>query len=62
VRLYLGRGGALQVNGLLTNRLREAPDKEIEVITVNYAPRAVGAIHQHDAHAVVYVLDGEVEM
>jgi|SRR4029077_9418501 len=36
--------------------------KEIEVITVNYAPGAVDAIHRHDAHAVVYVLDGEVEM
>jgi len=33
-----------------------------QVITVNYAPGAVDAIHRHDAHAVVYVLDGEVEM
>ena len=43
-------------------QLPEAPGKEIEVITVNYAPGAVDAIHRHDAHAVVYVLDGEVEM
>ena len=41
---------------------RNAWGKEIEVITVNYAPGAVDAIHRHDAHAVVYVLDGEVEM
>jgi quercetin dioxygenase-like cupin family protein len=53
---------AQQVNTLLTKRLPEAPGKEIEVITVNYAPGAVDAIHRHDAHAVVYVLDGEVEM
>ena len=53
---------AQQVNTLLTKKLPEAPGKEIEVITVNYAPGAVDAIHRHDAHAVVYVLEGEVEM
>jgi quercetin dioxygenase-like cupin family protein len=53
---------AQQVNTLLTKQLPEAPGKEIEVITVNYAPGAVGAMHRHDAHAVVYVLEGEVEM
>src|SRR5689334_21816901 len=53
---------AQQVNTLLTKRLPEAPGKEIEVITVNYAPGAGDVIHRHDAHAVVYVLDGEVEM
>jgi quercetin dioxygenase-like cupin family protein len=53
---------AQQVNTLLTKQLPEAPGKEIAVVTVNYAPGAVDAIHRHDAHAVVYVLDGEVEM
>jgi quercetin dioxygenase-like cupin family protein len=53
---------AQQVNRLFTKQLPEAPGKKIEVITVNYAPGAVDAIHRHDAHAVVYVLDGEVEM
>src|SRR5260370_27313015 len=53
---------AQQVNTLFTKQLPEAPGKEIEVITVNYAPGAVDAVHRHDAHAVVYVLDGEVEM
>ena len=51
-----------KVNTLLTKQLPEAPGKEIEVSTVNYAPGAVDVIHRHDAHAVVYVLDGEVEM
>jgi quercetin dioxygenase-like cupin family protein len=51
-----------QVNTLLTKQLTEAPGQEIEVITVRYAPGAVDAIHRHDAYAVVYVLDGEVEM
>ena len=53
---------AQQVNTLLRKQLPETPGKEIEVITVNYAPGASDAIHRHDAHAVVYVLDGEVEM
>jgi quercetin dioxygenase-like cupin family protein len=53
---------AQQVNTLFTKRLLEAPGKEIEVITVNYVPGAVDAIHRHNAHAVVYVLEGEVEM
>ena len=45
---------APQVNTLFTKQLPEAPGKEIEVITVNYAPGAVDAIHRHDAHAVVF--------
>ena len=51
---------APQVNTLFTKQLPEAPGKEIEVITVNYAPGAVDAIHRHDAHAVVYVLEGRL--
>ena len=53
---------AQQVDTLLMKRLPEAPGKEIEVITVNYGPGAADTIHRHHAHAVVYVLDGEVEM
>jgi quercetin dioxygenase-like cupin family protein len=53
---------AQQVNTLFTRQLPESPGKEIEVITVNYAPGAADAIHRHNAHAVVYVLQGEIEM
>jgi quercetin dioxygenase-like cupin family protein len=53
---------AQQVTTFLTKQLPEVQGKEIEVITVNYAPGAVDAIHRHDAHAVDYVLKGEVEM
>ena len=38
---------AQQVNTLFTKQLPEAPGKEIEVITVNYASGAVDAIHRH---------------
>jgi quercetin dioxygenase-like cupin family protein len=53
---------AQTVRTLLTKTLPEAPGKEIQVVTVYYAPGAVDPIHRHDAHAVVYVLEGEVEM
>lgn len=53
---------AQEVNKLLTKPLPEAQGKEIEVITVDYAPGAVDRMHRHDAHAVVYVLEGEIEM
>src|SRR5246500_5849328 len=53
---------AQQVNTLLTKQLPEAPGKKIEFIAVNYAPGAVDTIRRHDAHAAVYVLEGEVEM
>ena len=35
------------MNTLLRKPLPEAPGKEIEVITVNYPPGAVDAIHLH---------------
>ena len=53
---------AQQVTTLLTKALPELPGKQIALITVDYAPGASGAIHRHDAHAVVYVLEGELEM
>jgi len=59
---FVSDAHAQQVNTLFTKALPETPGKEIEVITVNYAPGEVDAIHRHDAHTVVYVLEGEVEM
>jgi quercetin dioxygenase-like cupin family protein len=51
---------AQQAKTLFTKQLPELPGREIEVITVDYSPGAVDAIHRHGAHAVVYVLDGEL--
>jgi quercetin dioxygenase-like cupin family protein len=47
---------------LFTKQLPDARGKEIELITVNYAPGAVCAIYRHNGHAVLYVREGEVEM
>jgi quercetin dioxygenase-like cupin family protein len=54
--------GAQHVTSLLTKPLPDFPGKEMDVITVEYAPGAVDPIHRHDAHAVVYVLEGHIEM
>jgi quercetin dioxygenase-like cupin family protein len=53
---------AQKVDTLLTKKLPESPGKEIQVVTVSYAPGGVDAIHRHDAHVVAYVLEGEIEM
>jgi quercetin dioxygenase-like cupin family protein len=40
----------------------EVPGRELLMITVNYPPGAVDPIHRHDAHALVYVLEGSIIM
>jgi quercetin dioxygenase-like cupin family protein len=54
--------GAQRVDKLFAKPLPDLPGKEIEVLTVNYDPGAASAIHRHDAHVVVYVLEGEIDM
>lgn len=53
---------AQRVTPLLTQKMPDLPGKEIDVITVEFAPGSVDPIHRHNAHAVVYVLSGEIEM
>jgi quercetin dioxygenase-like cupin family protein len=53
---------ALAVDTLLKKKLPDDPGKEIQVVTVDYAPGDMDAIHRHNAHAVVYVLEGELDM
>ena len=47
---------------LMTKALADYPGKEIVVITVDYPPGIVEAAHHHDAHAIVYVLQGNIVM
>ena len=51
-----------KVTSLMTNDLTENPGREVLVITVEHAPGGSSAIHRHDAHAFVYVLEGSVVM
>ena len=47
---------------LMSKDLKEAPGKEVSMITVEHAPGGSSAIHRHNAHAFVYVLEGSVVM
>ena len=51
-----------KVTPLLSKDLTGIPGKEGVMITVDYAPGATDAIHRHNAHVFVYVLEGSVVM
>jgi quercetin dioxygenase-like cupin family protein len=51
-----------KVTPLLSKELTGIPGKEGLMITVEYAPGATDAIHRHNAHVFVYVLEGSVVM
>src|SRR4249920_4235923 len=51
-----------KVTSLMSKDLTENPGKEVLMITVEHAPGGSSAIHRHNAHAYVYVLEGSVVM
>jgi len=51
-----------KVTSLMSKDLTENPGKELLMITVEHAPGGASSIHRHNAHAIVYVLDGSVVM
>jgi quercetin dioxygenase-like cupin family protein len=51
-----------QVTPLMSKDLADFPGKEGLMITVVYPPGASDPIHRHNAHAVVYVLEGSIVM
>ena len=51
-----------KVTPLMSKDLKESPGKEALMITVEHAPGGSSAIHRHNAHAFVYVLEGSVVM
>ena len=56
----LARGA--EVTPLMSKDLPECPGREGVMITVVYPPGASDAMHRHNAHAFVYVLEGSVVM
>jgi quercetin dioxygenase-like cupin family protein len=50
------------VTSLTSKDLPENPGREVLMITVEHAPGGSSAIHRHNAHAFVYVLEGSVVM
>jgi quercetin dioxygenase-like cupin family protein len=50
------------VTPLMTKELADLPGKEALMITVEYPPGSKDAVHRHNAHAFVYVLEGSIVM
>jgi quercetin dioxygenase-like cupin family protein len=53
---------AADVKELFAIDLADYPGKEGRMIEVSYPPGAQDMVHRHDAHAFVYVLEGEIVM
>jgi quercetin dioxygenase-like cupin family protein len=53
---------AADVKELFASDLADYPGKEGRMIEVSYPPGGQDAVHRHDAHAFVYVLEGEIVM
>ena len=53
---------AADVKDLFAIDLADYPGKEGRVIEVSYPPGAKDVVHRHDAHAFVYVLEGQIIM
>jgi quercetin dioxygenase-like cupin family protein len=51
-----------KVTPLMSKDLADFPGKEALMITVEHAPGGASAIHRHNAHAFVYMLEGSVIM
>jgi quercetin dioxygenase-like cupin family protein len=66
VLLFLMTGTVLAqeptVTSLMSKDLADIPGKEALMITVEYHPGGTDAIHRHNAHAFVYVLEGSIVM
>jgi quercetin dioxygenase-like cupin family protein len=51
-----------KVTALMSKALAEYPGKEVLMLTVEHVPGGSSAIHRHNAHAFVYMLEGSVVM
>ena len=53
---------AADVKELFTIDLADYPGKEGRMLEVSYPPGAQDMVHRHDAHAFIYVLEGQIVM
>ena len=51
-----------KVTSLMSKPLSDIPGKELLMITVEYPPDGSDPVHRHNAHALVYVLEGSIVM
>ena len=52
----------VKVTTLMSRELTDIPGREISMILVEYPPDGSDPIHRHNAHGLIYVLDGTVVM
>lgn len=60
--LLAGAARAADVKQLMAKPLPELPGKEAVMLEVSYPPGAKDMAHRHDAHALLYVLEGTIQM
>jgi len=53
---------AADVKQLMSKPLPELPGSEAVMLEVSYPPGEKDRVHRHDAHALVYVLEGTIQM
>jgi quercetin dioxygenase-like cupin family protein len=51
-----------KVTSLMSKDLPESPGREMLMIVVEHAPGGSSPVHRHNAHAMVYMLEGSVVM
>jgi quercetin dioxygenase-like cupin family protein len=47
---------------VISKDLTDSPGKEVLMITVEYPPGGSDPVHRHNAHGLIYVLEGSVVM
>lgn len=50
------------VTQIMKQDLPDMPGKEALMLLVEYPPGGVDPVHRHDAHGLIYVLEGEIVM
>jgi quercetin dioxygenase-like cupin family protein len=50
------------VRSLMSRDLARDPTRELSMIAIEYPPGSVDPVHTHHAQALVYVLEGAIEM
>lgn len=60
--LLAGAAMAADVKELMVKPLPDYPGKEAVMLEVSYPPGAQDMAHRHDAHALLYVLEGTIQM
>jgi quercetin dioxygenase-like cupin family protein len=59
---WAGPASDAVVERLISEQLPDVAGRELDMITVQYPPGGASAPHRHDAYALVYVLEGAVQM